>query len=85
MFIKVADRAFQPWTLMAFRTLLAAVILFGVLAHQRGFARSISELKALAGPLILLGTFSAALPFTLIAWGETHVDSGVAAIGNGSM
>ncbi len=85
MFIKVADRAFQPWTLMAFRTLLAAVILFGVLAHQRGFARSISELKALAGPLVLLGTFSAALPFTLIAWGETHVDSGVAAIGNGSM
>jgi len=85
MFIKVADRAFQPWTLMAFRTLLAAVILFGVLAHQRGLARSIAELKALSGPLVLLGTFSAALPFTLIAWGETHVDSGVAAIGNGSM
>jgi drug/metabolite transporter (DMT)-like permease len=85
MFIKVADRAFEPWTLMAFRTLLAAVILFGVLAHQRGFTRSITELKALVVPLILLGTFSAALPFTLIAWGETHVDSGVAAIGNGSM
>jgi drug/metabolite transporter (DMT)-like permease len=29
--------------------------------------------------------FSTALPFTLIAWGETRIDSGVAAIGNASM
>jgi drug/metabolite transporter (DMT)-like permease len=28
---------------------------------------------------------NAALPFTLIAWGEKHVDSGVAAIANASM
>jgi drug/metabolite transporter (DMT)-like permease len=85
MFIKVADRAFHPWTLMAFRTLLAALILLGVLVARRGLGRALAELRVLAGPLIVLGTLSAALPFTLIAWGETHVDSGVAAIGNGSM
>jgi drug/metabolite transporter (DMT)-like permease len=85
MFIKVADRAFHPWTLMAFRVLLAAVILFGVLAAQRGFGRAVRELVELRGALVVMGVLSAALPFTLIAWGETHVDSGVAAIGNGSM
>jgi drug/metabolite transporter (DMT)-like permease len=34
---------------------------------------------------MVLGVFSTAMPFTLIAWGETKIDSGVAAIGNASM
>ena len=34
---------------------------------------------------MILGVVSTALPFTLIAWGETKIDSGVAAIGNASM
>ena len=33
----------------------------------------------------LLGVVSTALPFTLIAWGETNIDSGSAAIANASM
>jgi drug/metabolite transporter (DMT)-like permease len=85
MFIKVGDRAFHPWTLMAFRTLLAAAILYAVLGAQRGFRRANAELGGLSGWLLLMGTISAALPFTLIAWGETHVDSGVAGVGNASM
>jgi drug/metabolite transporter (DMT)-like permease len=32
-----------------------------------------------------MGTINGALPFTLIAWGETHIDSGVAAIANASV
>jgi drug/metabolite transporter (DMT)-like permease len=32
-----------------------------------------------------LGIVNAAIPFTLIAWGEKHIDSGVAAIANASM
>jgi drug/metabolite transporter (DMT)-like permease len=32
-----------------------------------------------------LGVVNGAIPFTLIAWGEKHIDSGVAAIGNASM
>ena len=30
----------------------------------------------------MLGVVNAAIPFTLIAWGEKHIDSGVAAIAN---
>jgi drug/metabolite transporter (DMT)-like permease len=85
MFIKVADRAFHPWTLMAFRVLLAAVILFGVLAARHGLGRAAREIRELALPALVLGAITAAVPFTLIAWGETHIDSGVAAIGNASM
>jgi drug/metabolite transporter (DMT)-like permease len=33
----------------------------------------------------LLGVGNAAIPFTLIAWGEKHVDSGVAAVANASV
>ena len=32
-----------------------------------------------------LGVVNGAIPFTLIAWGEKHIDSGVAAIANASM
>jgi drug/metabolite transporter (DMT)-like permease len=34
---------------------------------------------------LVLGVINAAIPFTLIAWGETHVDSGVAAVANSSV
>jgi drug/metabolite transporter (DMT)-like permease len=33
----------------------------------------------------VLGAINAAVPFTLIAWGEKHVDSGVAAVANSSV
>jgi drug/metabolite transporter (DMT)-like permease len=33
----------------------------------------------------VLGVINAAIPFTLIAWGEKHVDSGVAAVANASV
>ncbi len=34
---------------------------------------------------IVFGAINGAIPFTLIAWGETHIDSGVAAIANASV
>ncbi|MES1247949.1 MAG: DMT family transporter, partial [Actinomycetota bacterium] len=34
---------------------------------------------------VVLGVINAAVPFTLIAWGEKHVDSGVAAVANSSV
>ena len=85
MFIKVADRELEPTTLMAARILLAAVILFGILAARCGTARAARRLRRAGWAPLLLGIVNAALPFTLIAWGEKHVDSGVAAIANASM
>jgi drug/metabolite transporter (DMT)-like permease len=85
MFIKVADRQLEPTTLMAARILLAALILFGILAARCGTARAATRVRRAGWAPLLLGIVNAALPFTLIAWGEKHVDSGVAAIANASM
>jgi drug/metabolite transporter (DMT)-like permease len=85
MFIKVANRELEPTTMMAARILLAAVILFGVLASRFGTRAAASRLVAAGLTPLALGVINAAIPFTLIAWGEKHVDSGVAAIGNASM
>jgi drug/metabolite transporter (DMT)-like permease len=85
MFIEVADRALAPTTLMAGRLLISALVLLPVLVASSGLAPALAELRAAAPVGVLAGIVSAALPFTLIAWGQKHVDSGTAAIANASM
>jgi drug/metabolite transporter (DMT)-like permease len=36
-------------------------------------------------PMLVLGAINAAIPFTLIAWGQKYIDSGIAAIANASV
>jgi drug/metabolite transporter (DMT)-like permease len=85
MFIKVAVRAFEPTTMIMFRLLIASSLLLLVLAVQRGWSTTVAELRALGWEGFALGLVNGAIPFTLIAWGERHIDSGVAAIANASM
>ena len=85
MFIKVADRAFAPTTMIMFRLLLAASLLLVVLAVQRGWGATVNDMRGLGWEGFALGIVNGAIPFTLIAWGEKHIDSGVAAIANASM
>ena len=80
LFIKVADRAFAPASMMMLRLALAASLLLVVLAAQRGFGGTVVEMRALGWQGFALGVFNGAIPFTLIAWGERYIDSGVAAI-----
>ena len=81
MFIKVGLRDFPPASLVDARLLLAAVVLVTVVAVRGGVAR----LRPAAKPGAVVGTVGMALPFLLITWGETHVDSGVAAVANSSV
>jgi len=85
MFIKVAGRAFEPTTMIMLRLLIASSLLLLVLAVQRGWAATLAEMRALGWEGFALGLVNGAIPFTLIAWGERHIDSGVAAIANASM
>jgi drug/metabolite transporter (DMT)-like permease len=80
LFIKVAGRELPPTTMMLIRVIVAAVALLGVL-WWRG------ELGGLRAPVgaYALGLFNSAIPFTLIAWGERHIDSGLTAIANASV
>jgi drug/metabolite transporter (DMT)-like permease len=85
MFIKVAGRAFEPTTMIMLRLLIASSLLLLVLAVQRGWQKMLVEMRGLGWEGFALGLVNGAIPFTLIAWGEKHIDSGVAAIANASM
>ena len=85
MFIKIAVDQLAPTTTMALRLLLSAIPLLAIVVLKHGLRPAWTEMRSITRAAMFLGIVSTALPFTLIAWGETKIDSGVAAIGNGSM
>ena len=78
MFIKVGLRDFPSAALVDARLLLAAVVLATVVLARGGVRR----LRPAVAPGAVVGLVGMAIPFLLITWGETHVDSGVAAVAN---
>jgi drug/metabolite transporter (DMT)-like permease len=85
MFIKIAVDDLAPTTTMFLRLLFSALPLLALVAYRLGRRPAAEQLRSVTKPAIILGVINTALPFTLIAWGETRIDSGVAAIGNASM
>jgi drug/metabolite transporter (DMT)-like permease len=85
MFIEFAIEDLTPAATMAARLVVAASVLFGILIARRGFRQAIGCLRQFGPTGIVLGAVTTALPFWLIAWGQTHIDSGIAAIGNAAM
>src|SRR5919202_5092285 len=85
MFIKVADRAYEPTSMILLRLVISAVLVFAAFAAQRGARNAVAEMRRLGWQGFALGIVNGAIPFTLIGWGEKHIDSGVAAIANASM
>jgi drug/metabolite transporter (DMT)-like permease len=81
LFIRVAGRELEPAVLMEIRLLFAAPILVAVcIASGRG-----AELRAAWREGLVVGVVGVAIPFTLIAWSERHVDSGVTAVANATL
>ena len=80
LFIKVAVDEIEPAPMMAFRTLLAAAVLLGYVIWRLGREAAVAGLRAAWRHCLVLGVLNAALPFWLIAWGEKHIDSGLAAV-----
>src|SRR5438034_1223104 len=85
MFIKIAVDELAPTTTMALRLVFSALPLLTIVFFKRGIRAATAEMRTILRAALVLGILSTALPFTLIAWGETKIDSGVAAIGNASM
>jgi drug/metabolite transporter (DMT)-like permease len=85
MFIKVADRGYEPVAMIMFRVIIASLLLTAALVVQRGVRRSAADLRGLGWQGFGVGVANGAIPFTLIAWGEKHIDSGVAAIANATV
>lgn len=84
MFIELALEDLAPTTLMAARVAIAAVALAALLAATRGVARAFADVRRAGRAGLALGVINNAIPFTLIAWGQEHIDSGTAAIANAS-
>jgi len=80
MFIKVADRQLDPATLILGRIALAAVALAVYVGISTGARRTIAELLEHWRPLVVVGLLNTAIPFWLLSWGETRIDSGTASI-----
>ena len=85
MFIEIALRDLSPAATMTGRLLFASIMLGGILVARRGFAQAVRCVREFGWAGVVLGVISTALPFWLIAWGQTRIDSGIAAIGNASM
>jgi drug/metabolite transporter (DMT)-like permease len=85
LFIKVGVRDFEPTVLMTLRLLIAGLLLFAFLAATTGGGNALQGIRVAWREGLVFGAINGALPFTLIAWGETHIDSGVAAIAQASV
>jgi drug/metabolite transporter (DMT)-like permease len=77
MWIKIAVQEISPTMLVAFRALFG--LLFGVVVVFIQRVQWPRDAKSWL-PLLLLGLTNVAVPFFLISWGETHIDSAVASI-----
>lgn len=80
MWIKIALREVDPFMLVFFRVLFAAIGLCGYfLFTRRKFSLRYWWVYA------FIGFFNVALPFTLISWAENFISSGLAAILNSTV
>jgi drug/metabolite transporter (DMT)-like permease len=80
MFIKVAVRELTPATLILGRLGLAALALALVAPFVVGGRETLLQLRAHAGWLAVVALVNTAMPFWLLSWGETRIDSGLASI-----
>jgi len=78
-FTEIALRDFQPFTVVFLRVTLAALILTGVV-YMSG-QRMPASLRVW-GAYLVMGVLNNTIPFSLIVWGQTRIDSGVASILN---
>jgi drug/metabolite transporter (DMT)-like permease len=85
MFIKVADRQLSPATLIMGRRGRAAVTLALIVPFAVGTRETLAELRANAGWLVIVALVNTAIPFWLLSWGETRIDSGLASIIQGGV
>jgi drug/metabolite transporter (DMT)-like permease len=80
MFIKIAVRELSPATLIVGRLGFAAVTLGLLLPFAVGTGATLRQLRENAGWLVVVALVNTAIPFWLLSWGETRIDSGLASI-----
>ena len=79
-FAEIALREVPPMTITLHRVLWALPLLF-ILVKMSGIA--LPKEPRVWGAYLVMGALNNAIPFTLIFWGQTQIDSGLASILNG--
>jgi len=79
MFIRVADRSFDPFALVFLRAALGCVVLVPAALVTSG-RRGVRQARVAWKLLVLLGLMNTAFPFLLFAWAETRITSSLAGI-----
>jgi drug/metabolite transporter (DMT)-like permease len=80
LFIKVAVRELTPATLIVGRLGLAAITLGLLVPFVVGLGETARQLHANWVWLVVVALVNTAIPFWLLSWGETRIDSGLASI-----
>ncbi len=80
LFIKVAVRELTPATLIVGRLGLAALTLGALVPFVVGIGGTLRQLRANWVWLVVVALVNTAIPFWLLSWGETRIDSGLASI-----
>jgi drug/metabolite transporter (DMT)-like permease len=81
LFIRIGVEQLPPFQLVFIRTAIAAIGLNAVV-YARGKRWPIDR-KGL-GDLLFLGIVNTVFPFAFITWGETHIESGLASVLQGT-
>jgi drug/metabolite transporter (DMT)-like permease len=79
MFIKIGVRELEPAALVFFRLLAAALTLLPIALVVAG-PQVLREIRANWVPIAIAGALNSAIPFWFLSWGETRIDSGLAAV-----
>ena len=82
LFLNIAVAEISPLTAAALRTLIAAPFCW---ALMRAFGMRMPRTRQGWVALFWLGLLTAAIPFGTIAWGQQHIESGLAGIFYGAM
>ena len=82
LFIKVLVDEIDPVLIVAGRILFGVVVMAGIVAARR---LPLPTTRAAYAWILFLAAFGSTLPFLLITWGETEIDSGTAAVLNASV
>ena len=76
LFIKVGVEELEPAVVVCGRLFVGALVLLPVIVARRG----VSGFRAMLVPIVVLGALNNALPYWLLSFAETRIDSGLAAV-----
>src|SRR5436309_212201 len=85
MLIKIAARELTPATLILGRIGTAALLLTAIAMVRLGPRTTLAEIRREWQWLVVVGIVNTAVPFWLLSWGETRIDSGLASIIQGAV